>query len=73
MQPDLGKSLNLQPYFCKCVLYYLTVYTSTVIKCKSNFLYNPSKELLDNIFNKKKLFSKYKKVKKKEEKKKKTK
>ena len=44
---------------------------STVIKCKSNFLYNPSKELLDNIFKKKKLFSKYKKVKKKEEKKKK--
>ena len=44
---------------------------TTVIKCKSNFLYNPSKELLDNIFKKKKLFSKYKKVKKKEEKKKK--
>ena len=26
---------------------------STAIKCKSNFLYNPSKELLDNIFKKK--------------------
>ena len=36
-----------------------------IIKCKGNYLYNPSKELLTNIRTKKKLYRKYKKAKNK--------
>ena len=36
-----------------------------VIKCHSNYLFNPSKELLSNIITKKKMYRKYKKAKRK--------
>ena len=36
-----------------------------IIKCNSHYLFNPSKELLRNIYTKKKLYRKYKKVKNK--------
>ena len=36
-----------------------------IIKCHSNYLFNPSKELLNNIVAKKKLYRKFKKVKSK--------
>ena len=34
-----------------------------IIKCNSNYLFNPSKELLTNIFVKKNVYRKYRKVK----------
>ena len=34
-----------------------------IIKCKSNYLFNPSKELLKNIITKRKMYRKYKKFK----------
>ena len=44
---------------------YLKFCPSKIIKCNSHYLFNPSKELLNNIHIKKKLYRKYKKAKKK--------